>query len=103
MPVPSMSPITRKSSSFGPMTRRSFGSSAADESVAVVVIAGTLTKLRTDRDRPGIYSGRRTMGGQPMNPRLSPLLVALLAAPAANAHHSFAPHFDIDKFVEIAG
>lgn len=38
-----------------------------------------------------------------MNPRLSPLLVALLAAPAANAHHSFAPHFDIDKPVEIAG
>jgi hypothetical protein len=38
-----------------------------------------------------------------MNARYSPLLVALLAAPAASAHHSFAPHFDIDKPVDISG
>jgi hypothetical protein len=38
-----------------------------------------------------------------MNTRLSSLLVAMLAAPLAYAHHSFAPHFDIDKPVDIAG
>jgi hypothetical protein len=38
-----------------------------------------------------------------MNARLSALLVPLLGAPAAYAHHSFAPHFDIDKPVDIAG
>jgi hypothetical protein len=31
------------------------------------------------------------------------LIVALLAAAAAHAHHSFAPHFDIDKPVNISG
>ncbi|HUQ51946.1 MAG TPA: DUF6152 family protein [Gammaproteobacteria bacterium] len=38
-----------------------------------------------------------------MNARLAALLVPLLAAPAAYAHHSFAPHFDIDKPVDISG
>jgi hypothetical protein len=38
-----------------------------------------------------------------MNPRLPALLVPLLAAPTALAHHSFAPHFDIDKPVDISG
>ena len=38
-----------------------------------------------------------------MNVRLSVLLVPLLVPPAAFAHHSFAPHFDIDKPVDISG
>ena len=38
-----------------------------------------------------------------MNARLTALLVPLLAAPTAYAHHSFAPHFDIDKPVDISG
>jgi hypothetical protein len=38
-----------------------------------------------------------------MNARLSALLFPLLTAPAAQAHHSFAPHFDIDKPVDISG
>ena len=38
-----------------------------------------------------------------MNTRLSVLLVPLLAPSAAYAHHSFAPHFDIDKPVNISG
>jgi hypothetical protein len=38
-----------------------------------------------------------------MNVRLSVLLVPLLVPPAASAHHSFAPHFDIDKPVDISG
>ncbi len=38
-----------------------------------------------------------------MNVRLPGLLAPLLAAPAAYAHHSFAPHFDIDKPVDISG
>src|SRR5688572_4730353 len=38
-----------------------------------------------------------------MNLRLSVLLVPLLVPPAASAHHSFAPHFDIDKPVDISG
>src|SRR5688572_19234635 len=38
-----------------------------------------------------------------MNLRLSVLLVPLLVPPLAYAHHSFAPHFDIDKPVDIAG
>ena len=38
-----------------------------------------------------------------MNTRLSLLLAPLLAAPAAYAHHSFAPHFDVDKPVDISG
>lgn len=37
-----------------------------------------------------------------MNARTPVLLMGLLAAPAY-AHHSFAPHFDIDKPVEISG
>ena len=37
-----------------------------------------------------------------MNTRTPFLLLGLLAAPAY-AHHSFAPHFDIDKPVEISG
>ena len=37
-----------------------------------------------------------------MNTRLPLLLAPLLAAPAY-AHHSFAPHFDIDKPVDISG
>jgi len=37
-----------------------------------------------------------------MNARTPFLLLGLLAAPAY-AHHSFAPHFDIDKPVEISG
>lgn len=38
-----------------------------------------------------------------MNTRLSVLLVPLLAPSAAYAHHSFAPHFDVDKPVDISG
>jgi hypothetical protein len=38
-----------------------------------------------------------------MNSRLPALLAPLLAAPAAYAHHSFAPHFDIDKPIDISG
>jgi len=38
-----------------------------------------------------------------MNVRLSVLLVPLLVPPAASAHHSFAPHFDVDKPVNISG
>src|SRR5215207_2680999 len=38
-----------------------------------------------------------------MNTRLSTLLVPLLGAPTAYAHHSFAPHFDIDKPIDISG
>ncbi len=38
-----------------------------------------------------------------MNTRLSLLLTPLLAPAAAYAHHSFAPHFDIDKPVDISG
>ena len=38
-----------------------------------------------------------------MNIRLSVLLVPLLVPPAASAHHSFAPHFDVDKPVDISG
>jgi hypothetical protein len=38
-----------------------------------------------------------------MNIRGHHVLFALLGAPAAQAHHSFAPHFDIDKPVDIAG
>ena len=38
-----------------------------------------------------------------MKLRFSQWLVAALAAPAALAHHSFAPHFDIDKPVDISG
>jgi hypothetical protein len=38
-----------------------------------------------------------------MSTRLPSLLIPLLAAPLAHAHHSFAPHFDIDKPVDIAG
>ena len=37
-----------------------------------------------------------------MNTRTLSLLLGLLAAPAY-AHHSFAPHFDIDKPVDISG
>jgi hypothetical protein len=37
-----------------------------------------------------------------MNTRTPLLLISLLAVPAY-AHHSFAPHFDIDKPVEISG
>ena len=37
-----------------------------------------------------------------MNARTSALLLGLLAVPAY-AHHSFAPHFDIDKPVDISG
>src|SRR5688572_10777605 len=37
-----------------------------------------------------------------MNARTPALLLGLLAAPAY-AHHSFAPHFDVDKPVEISG
>ena len=37
-----------------------------------------------------------------MNTRLPLLLAPLLAAPA-HAHHSFAPHFDADKPVDISG
>ena len=37
-----------------------------------------------------------------MNARTPSLLLGLLAAPAY-AHHSFAPHFDIDKPVDISG
>ena len=37
-----------------------------------------------------------------MNAPTPVLLLALLAAPAY-AHHSFAPHFDIDKPVDISG
>jgi hypothetical protein len=37
-----------------------------------------------------------------MNARTPSLLLGLLAAPA-HAHHSFAPHFDIDKPVDISG
>jgi hypothetical protein len=38
-----------------------------------------------------------------MNIRLSVLLVPLLVPPAASAHHSFAPHFDVDKPANITG
>jgi len=38
-----------------------------------------------------------------MKLRFEHLLAAALAAPAAHAHHSFAPHFDIDKPVDISG
>jgi hypothetical protein len=38
-----------------------------------------------------------------MNTRLTHWLVPLLAAPPALAHHSFAPHFDIDKPANISG
>jgi len=38
-----------------------------------------------------------------MNIRLSVLLVPLLVPPAASAHHSFAPHFDVDKPIDISG
>ena len=38
-----------------------------------------------------------------MTIRLPALLAPLLMTPAAYAHHSFAPHFDIDKPVDIAG
>ena len=31
------------------------------------------------------------------------MLLGLLAASGAYAHHSFAPHFDIDKPVDISG
>ena len=37
-----------------------------------------------------------------MNARTPSLLLGLLAAPVY-AHHSFAPHFDIDKPVDISG
>src|SRR5687767_5680050 len=53
---------------------------------------------------PGIYSMH--FGGNglaTMNTRLPLLLAPLLAASAAHAHHSFAPHFDIDKPVDITG
>ena len=38
-----------------------------------------------------------------MHTRFALLSLPLLAAPVALAHHSFAPHFDIDKPVEISG
>jgi hypothetical protein len=38
-----------------------------------------------------------------MHPRLPHSIALLLAAPAAYAHHSFAPHFDVDKPVDISG
>ena len=38
-----------------------------------------------------------------MNRRLPPLLIVPLLAAAAHAHHSFAPHFDVDKPVNISG
>jgi hypothetical protein len=38
-----------------------------------------------------------------MNARTPYLLLVSAAASAAHAHHSFAPHFDIDKPVDIAG
>ncbi len=38
-----------------------------------------------------------------MSIRMFALLVPLLAASAAFAHHSFAPHFDVDKPVDISG
>jgi hypothetical protein len=38
-----------------------------------------------------------------MNIRPPALLVPLLTISAAHAHHSFAPHFDIDKPVDISG
>jgi hypothetical protein len=38
-----------------------------------------------------------------MNMRPFVLLVPLLVPPAASAHHSFAPHFDIGKPVDISG
>ena len=38
-----------------------------------------------------------------MNIRVRHVLIALLGASAVHAHHSFAPHFDIDKPVDIAG
>ena len=38
-----------------------------------------------------------------MKTRLRHWLVPLLATPPALAHHSFAPHFDVDKPVDISG
>ncbi len=38
-----------------------------------------------------------------MTTRVLPVAAALLCAHAASAHHSFAPHFDADKPISIAG
>lgn len=38
-----------------------------------------------------------------MNPRLAVLPVMLIAAVSAQAHHSFAPHFDREQHINIAG
>jgi hypothetical protein len=38
-----------------------------------------------------------------MNARFALWSLPLLTAPAVQAHHSFAPHFDIDKPIEISG
>src|SRR5882672_582014 len=125
-----MSPITRKMSSLVPIARCSEGAppafgvewsamgayrSGLVRARANFIFGGVLNLSRSSAEPqpprnncPAVYSREHARGGNVMRratslARPAAVVAASLAAAAAYAHHSFAPHFDASKPVSISG